>query len=203
MPRGPKLLGAITFLGIISKSLFDIVKIISKIMCVCIVCINKCHVILSQYHNRWVSVWVTMLVNNVLLNYYLQISSHSTLCLRTWEGPIAPVSPGAPKSSVRPWSTCSAIAKHSKSKATAKLLNICTEHALNTLFSLVQSCSVILSIVQSSLKEVKNVQWTRLNFFCCKKMFSRFATSLNIVQLAQAHCNQTGNSTAFNFGATM
>ena len=57
-----------------------------------------------------------------------------------------------------------------------------------TLSSPVQSCSAMLSVVQSILKAVKNVQWTRLNFFCLKKMFSRFATPLNIVQFAQAHC---------------
>ena len=57
-----------------------------------------------------------------------------------------------------------------------------------TLSNLVQSCSAMLRAVQSSLKAVKNVQWTRLNFFCFKKMFSRFATPLNIVQLAHAHC---------------
>ena len=57
-----------------------------------------------------------------------------------------------------------------------------------TLSNLVQSCSVMLRVVQSILKAVKNVQWTRLNFFCLKKMFSRFATPLNIVQFAQAHC---------------
>ena len=53
---------------------------------------------------------------------------------------------------------------------------------------LVQSCSVMLRVAQSILKVVKNVQWTRLNFFCLKKMFSRFATPLNIVQFAQVHC---------------
>ena len=57
-----------------------------------------------------------------------------------------------------------------------------------TLSNLVQSCSVMLRVVQSILKAVKNVQWTRLNFFCLKKMFSRFATPLNIVQFAQLHC---------------
>ena len=56
-----------------------------------------------------------------------------------------------------------------------------------TLPNLVQSCSAMLRAVQSILKAVKNVQWTRLNFFCLKKMFSRFATPLNIVQFAQAH----------------
>ena len=55
-----------------------------------------------------------------------------------------------------------------------------------TLFNLVQSCSAMLRAAQSILKAVKNVQWTRLNFFCLKKMFSRFATPLNIVQFAQA-----------------
>ena len=57
-----------------------------------------------------------------------------------------------------------------------------------TLSNLVQLCSVMLRVVQSVLKAVKNVQWTRLNFFCLKKMFSRFATPLNIVQFTQAHC---------------
>ena len=56
-----------------------------------------------------------------------------------------------------------------------------------TLSNLVQSCSAMLRAAQSILMAVKNVQWTRLNFFCLKKMFSRFATPLNIVQLAQAH----------------
>ena len=56
-----------------------------------------------------------------------------------------------------------------------------------TLSNLVQSCSAMLRAAQSILKAVKNVQWTRLNFFCLKKMFSRFATPLNIVQFAQAH----------------
>ena len=56
-----------------------------------------------------------------------------------------------------------------------------------TLSNLVQSCSAMLKAAQSILKAVKNVQWTRLNFFCLKKMFSRFATPLNIAQLAQAH----------------
>ena len=56
-----------------------------------------------------------------------------------------------------------------------------------TLSNLVQSCSAMMRAVQSILKAVKNVQWTRLNFFCLKKMFSRFATPLNIVQFAQAH----------------
>ena len=46
----------------------------------------------------------------------------------------------------------------------------------------------MLRVVQSILKAVKNVQWTRLNLFCLKKMFSRFATPRNIVQFAQAHC---------------
>ena len=55
-----------------------------------------------------------------------------------------------------------------------------------TLSNLVQSCSAMLRAAQSILKAVKNVQWTRLNFFCLKKMFSRFATPLNIVQFAQA-----------------
>ena len=55
-----------------------------------------------------------------------------------------------------------------------------------TLSNLVQSCSAMLRVVHSILKTVKNVQWTRLNFFCLKKMFSRFATPLNIVQFAQA-----------------
>ena len=55
-----------------------------------------------------------------------------------------------------------------------------------TLSNLVQSCSVMLRAAQSILKAVKNVQWTRLNFFYLKKMFSRFATPLNIVQFAQA-----------------
>ena len=45
-----------------------------------------------------------------------------------------------------------------------------------TLSNLVQLCSAMLRAVQSILKAVKNVQWTRLNFFCLKKMFSRFAT---------------------------
>ena len=49
-----------------------------------------------------------------------------------------------------------------------------------------QSCSSMLRDAKSILKAVKNVQWTRLNFFCLKKMFSRFATPLNIVQFAQA-----------------
>ena len=56
-----------------------------------------------------------------------------------------------------------------------------------TLSNLVQSCSAMLRAAQSILKAVKNVQWTRLNFFCLKKMFSRFATPLNIVQFAQVH----------------
>ena len=56
-----------------------------------------------------------------------------------------------------------------------------------TLSNLVQSCSAMLRAAQSILKAVKNVQWTRLNFFCLKKMFSRFATPLNIAQFAQAH----------------
>ena len=56
-----------------------------------------------------------------------------------------------------------------------------------TLSNLVQSCSAMLRAAQSILKAIKNVQWTRLNFFCLKKMFSRFATPLNIVQFAQAH----------------
>ena len=56
-----------------------------------------------------------------------------------------------------------------------------------TLSNLVQSCSAMLRAAQSILKAVKNVQWTRLNFFCLKKMFSRFATPLNIVQFAEAH----------------
>ena len=56
-----------------------------------------------------------------------------------------------------------------------------------TLSNLVQSCSVMLRAAHSILKAVKNAQWTRLNFFCLKKMFSRFATPLNIVQFAQAH----------------
>ena len=77
-------------------------KIKSKIRNACMTYINKHLVILSQYHNRWVSMWVTKLVNYVLLDYYLQISSHSTLSLRTWEGPMVPVSPGAPKSLARP-----------------------------------------------------------------------------------------------------
>ena len=59
-----------------------------------------------------------------------------------------------------------------------------------TLFSPVQSCSMMLNVVQSNLKVVKNFQLTRLNFFCFKKIFSRFATSLNIVKFAQAHCNE-------------
>ena len=56
-----------------------------------------------------------------------------------------------------------------------------------TLSYLVQSCSAMLRAAQSILKAVKNVQWTRLNFFCLKKMLSRFATPLNIAQFAQAH----------------
>ena len=44
----------------------------------------------------------------------------------------------------------------------------------------------MLRAAQSILKAIKNVQWTRLKFFCLKKMFSRFATPLNIVQFAQA-----------------
>ena len=55
-----------------------------------------------------------------------------------------------------------------------------------TLSNLVQSSSAMLRAAQSILKAVNNVQWTRLNFFCLKKMFSRFATPLNIVQFAQA-----------------
>ena len=46
--------------------------------------------------------WVTKLANYIPLNYFLQISSLSPLSLRMWEGPMAPVSPGAPKSLVRP-----------------------------------------------------------------------------------------------------
>ena len=49
-----------------------------------------------------------------------------------------------------------------------------------TLSNLAQSCSVMLRVVQSILKAVRNVQWTRLNFVCLKKMFNRFATPLNI-----------------------
>ena len=56
-----------------------------------------------------------------------------------------------------------------------------------TMSNLVQSCSAMLRAAQSILKAVKNVLRTRLNFFCLKKMFSRFATPLNIVQFAQAH----------------
>ena len=56
-----------------------------------------------------------------------------------------------------------------------------------TLSNLVESCSVMLRVVQSILKVVRNFQWTRSNFFCLKKMFNRFATPLNIVQFAQAH----------------
>ena len=57
-----------------------------------------------------------------------------------------------------------------------------------TLSNLVLSWSVMLRVVQSILKAVKNVQWTRLNFFCLKKMFSHFATPPNIVQFAHEHC---------------
>ena len=82
-------------------------------------------------------------------------------------------------------------------KALAKRLDIYTEHALDkcpvqnvvsfaTLSNLVQSCSAMLRVVQSIFKAVKNVQWTRLNFFCLKKMFGHFASQLNIVQFAQA-----------------
>ena len=52
---------------------------------------------------------------------------------------------------------------------------------------LVQSCSVVFSDVESCSVDFEGSQWTRLNFFCLKKMFSRFATPLNIVQFAQAH----------------
>ena len=45
-------------------------------------------------------------------------------------------------------------------------------------FNLVQSCSAMFRVVQWILKAVKNVQWTRLNFFCLKKMFNHFARAL-------------------------
>ena len=37
------------------------------------------------------------------VEYYMQISYHSTLSLRIWEGPMAPESLGAPKSLVQPY----------------------------------------------------------------------------------------------------
>ena len=55
---------------------------------------------------------------------------------------------------------------------------------------LFQSCSVVFSDVEGcsvDFEGSQNVQWTRLNFFCLKKMFSRFATPLKIFQCAQAH----------------
>ena len=39
-----------------------------------------------------------------------------------------------------------------------------------TLSNHVQSCSAMLRVVHSILKAVKNVQWTRLNFFCLKML---------------------------------
>ena len=59
------------------KSLFDSVKI--------------------KYYSRWVSMWVTKLVNYFPFNYCLQISSPSTLSLPTWKGLMTAASPGAPK----------------------------------------------------------------------------------------------------------
>ena len=63
---------------------------------------------------------------------------------------------------------------------------------------LVQSCSVVFSDVESCSVDFegsqkcsvdKHVQWT---------MFTRFATPLNIVQLAQAHCKcNSGQRTVF------
>ena len=64
-------------------------------------------------------------------------------------------------------------------------------HHFATLSNLVQSCSAMLRVVQLIVKAVKNVQWTRLNFFCLKEMFSRFATILNITQFEQVHCKCT------------
>ena len=102
VPRGPKLFGSPNFL----VNCFKIVawhcetKVQDNINVYGIHKKTSCN--LSEYHSLRVSRWVTKLVNYVLLNYYLQKSSHSTLSLRTWEGPIALVSPGAPKSLVRP-----------------------------------------------------------------------------------------------------
>ena len=97
-------------------------------------------------------------------------------------------------------------AKRFLSKALAKRLDICTEHALDkcpvqnvaSFCHLVQSCSVVFSDVESYSVDFegsqkcsvdKNVQWT---------MFTRFATPLNIVQLAQAHCKcNSGQRTVF------
>ena len=43
-------------------------------------------------------------------------------------------------------------------------------HRFANLSSLVQLCSAMLRVVQSILKAIKNVQWTRLNFFCLKML---------------------------------
>ena len=56
---------------------------------------------------------------------------------------------------------------------------------------LVQSCSVVFSDVGGCSVDFEGGQkcsMDKIKFFCLKKMFSRFATPLNIVQYAQAHC---------------
>ena len=92
-------------------------------------------------------------------------------------------------------------------KALAKRLDIRTEHALDkcpvqnvaSFCHLVQSCSVVFSDVESCSVDfeeaVKNVQWTRLNFFCLKKMFSRFAYGTPFARLESSDCAPK------NFGA--
>ena len=74
---------------------------------------------------------------------------------------------------------------------------MCTEHALDkcpvqnvaSFCHLVQSCSVVFSNVESCSVDFEGSQWT---------MFTRFATPLNIVQLAQAHCKcNSGQRTVF------
>ena len=61
--------------------------------------------------------------------------------------------------------------------------------------SLVQSCSVMLRVVQSILIAVKNVQWTRLNFFFFENIEARCSVvlplRLNIVQLCTRISNET------------
>ena len=102
--QAPQAFAGPNFWWIASKSSLDIVKIKSKITYVCMAYINKHHVILSQYHSRWISMWMIKLVNYVLLNYYLQISSHSTLLFVHGRGPWQQFSQGPlPKSLVWSW----------------------------------------------------------------------------------------------------
>ena len=98
IPRGPPAFGDPKFSdGLLFEKSLDIVRINSKITCVCVRYnkLNKDHKILSQHHSRLVRIWVTKLVNYVLLDCCLQMSSLSTLSLCTWEGLMTSVSPGA------------------------------------------------------------------------------------------------------------